>query len=110
MKDSQLFFSYTSFAPESIVFPNKTIGCIILAFSASALGFLLQGLNKPVIFTGSQLPISKVRSDAHENLVTAIEIAMAQNNGKPRVPEVAVFFDNNLYRGVRSTKNNASRY
>ena len=85
-------------------------GTDTMAFSASALGFLLQGLNKPVIFTGSQLPISKVRSDAHENLVTAIEIAMAQNNGKPRVPEVAVFFDNNLYRGVRSTKNNASRY
>jgi L-asparaginase len=85
-------------------------GTDTMAFSASALGFLLQGLNKPVIFTGSQLPISKPRSDAHENLVTAIEIAIAQKNNKPRVPEVTLFFDNNLYRGVRSTKNNAEDF
>lgn len=85
-------------------------GTDTMAYSASAVGFLLQGLNKPVIFTGSQLPISKVRSDAHENLVTAIEIAMAQKSGQPRVPEVSIFFDNNLYRGVRSTKNNAENF
>ena len=70
-------------------------GTDTMAYSASALGFLLQGLNKPVIFTGSQLPISKPRSDAHENLVTAIEIAIAHNK---------------LYRGVRSTKNNAENF
>ncbi len=85
-------------------------GTDTMAFSASALGFLLQGLNKPVIFTGSQLPISEPRSDAHENLVTAIEIAIAQKNNLPRVPEVAVFFDNKLYRGVRSTKNNTENF
>lgn len=85
-------------------------GTDTMAYSASALGFLLQGLNKPVIFTGSQLPISKPRSDAHENLVTAIEIAIAQKNLLPRVPEVAIFFDNKLYRGVRSTKNNAENF
>jgi len=85
-------------------------GTDTMAFSASAVSFLLQGLNKPVIFTGSQLPISKVRSDAHENLVTAIEIAISQKNGKPNVPEVAVFFDKNLYRAVRSTKDNAESF
>ena len=85
-------------------------GTDTMSFSASALGFLLQGLNKPVIFTGSQLPISKPRSDAHENLVTAIEIAIAQKNNLPRVPEVAVFFDDKLYRGVRSTKHNAENF
>jgi L-asparaginase len=85
-------------------------GTDTMAFSASALGFLLQGLNKPVIFTGSQLPISQTRSDAHENLVTAIEIAIAQKDNLPRIPEVTVFFDNQLYRGVRSTKNNAENF
>ena len=85
-------------------------GTDTMAFSASALGFLLQGLNKPVIFTGSQLPINKPRSDAHENLVTAIEIAIAQKNLLPRVPEVTIFFDNKLYRGVRSTKNNTENF
>lgn len=85
-------------------------GTDTMAFSASALGFLLQGLNKPVIFTGSQLPISKPRSDAHENLVTAIEIAIAQKKLLPRVPEVTIFFDNKLYRGVRSKKNNTENF
>lgn len=85
-------------------------GTDTMAYSASALGFLLQGLTKPVVFTGSQLPISKVRSDAQENLITAIEIASAQLNGKPRVPEVSILFDNNLYRGVRSLKNNAENF
>jgi L-asparaginase len=85
-------------------------GTDTMSYSASALGFLLQGLTKPVVFTGSQLPISKVRSDAQENLITAIEIASAKKNGMPRVPEVSILFDNNLYRGVRSVKHNAENF
>lgn len=85
-------------------------GTDTMAYSASALGFLLQNLSKPVIFTGSQLPISRIRSDAQENLITAIEIAAAQKDGVPTVPEVAILFDSNLYRGVRSTKVNAENF
>lgn len=85
-------------------------GTDTMAFSASALGFLLKGLNKPVVFTGSQLPISTVRSDAQENLITAIEIASAQKNGQPRVPEVTVLFDSTLHRGARSSKINAENF
>lgn len=85
-------------------------GTDTMAFSASALGFLLKGLTKPVVFTGSQLPISTVRSDAQENLITAIEIASAQKNGKPRVPEVTVLFDSTLFRGVRCSKINAENF
>lgn len=85
-------------------------GTDTMAYSASALGFLLQGLSKPVVFTGSQLPISKVRSDAQENIITAIEIASARLNDAPRVPEVSILFDNNLYRGVRSLKHNAENF
>ncbi|MDG1518168.1 MAG: asparaginase, partial [Flavobacteriales bacterium] len=80
-------------------------GTDTMAYSASALGFLLNGLNKAVVFTGSQLPISEVRSDARDNLITAIEISASQ-----KVPEVSVLFDNNLYRGVRSIKKNAENF
>jgi L-asparaginase len=65
---------------------------------------MLQGLNKPVIFTGAQLPISAMRSDARENLMTALEIATAKINGKPIVPEVCIFFNHMLLRGNRSKK------
>ena len=79
-------------------------GTDTMAFSASALSFMLQGLAKPVIFTGAQLPISEPRSDARENLITALEIAAAVEDGKPIVPEVAIFFDFELLRGNRSKK------
>ena len=79
-------------------------GTDTMAYSASALSFLLEGLNKPVIFTGAQLPIGSKRSDAHENFVTALEIASAQWEGRPVVPEVCIYFGSHLLRGNRSSK------
>ncbi len=78
-------------------------GTDTLAYSASALSFMLEGLQKPVIFTGSQLPIGAVRSDARQNLVAAIEIASAREN-QPVAKEVCVYFDYFLYRGNRCKK------
>lgn len=79
-------------------------GTDTMSFTASALSFMLEGLSKPVILTGAQLPISEPRSDARENLITAIEIAAAKKDGKPVVPEVCVYFDYVLLRGNRSKK------
>ncbi|MBD1394188.1 asparaginase [Mucilaginibacter glaciei] len=85
-------------------------GSDTMAFTASALSFMLQNLNKPVIFTGSQLPISAVRTDAKENLMTAIEIAKAKKNDRARVPEVCIYFDYKLFRGNRAFKYNSSKF
>ncbi|GGH17857.1 asparaginase [Mucilaginibacter phyllosphaerae] len=85
-------------------------GSDTMAFTASALSFMLQNLNKPVIFTGSQLPISAVRTDAKENLMTSIEIAKAKKNDKSRVPEVCIYFDYKLFRGNRAFKYNSSKF
>lgn len=79
-------------------------GTDTMAFSASALSFLLEGLNKPVVLTGAQLPIGAVRSDARTNLLTSIEIAAAKKNDRPIVPEVCVCFHDLLLRGNRSKK------
>jgi L-asparaginase len=79
-------------------------GTDTMAYSASALSYLLEGLNKPVIFTGAQLPIGAVRNDARRNLSTSIEIAAAKENGQAIVPEVAVFFNDMLLRGNRVRK------
>lgn len=79
-------------------------GTDTMAFTASALSFMLQGLSKPVIFTGAQLPISETRSDARENLITALEIAAAKKDGRALVPEVCIYFDDELLRGNRSKK------
>lgn len=79
-------------------------GTDTMAYSASMLSYMLNGLNKPVIFTGAQLPISAMRSDARENLVTSLEIATAKVNGHPIVPEVCIFFNHVLLRGNRSKK------
>lgn len=79
-------------------------GTDTMAYSASMLSYMLKGLSKPVIFTGAQLPISAMRSDARENLMTSLEIAMAKANGKPIVPEVCIFFNHMLLRGNRSKK------
>jgi len=84
-------------------------GTDTMAFTASALCFMLEGLNKPVILTGSQLPIQSLRTDAKENMITAIEIAAAKDSdGNPMVPEVCIFFHEELMRGCRSTKISAS--
>jgi L-asparaginase len=86
-------------------------GSDTMAFTASALSFLLEGLAKPVILTGSQLPVGVIRTDARENLVTAIEIAAARNEkGEPIVPEVAIYFEYRLMRGNRTVKVHAERF
>src|ERR1700712_1870147 len=85
-------------------------GSDTMAFSASVLSFMLEGLGKPVIFTGSQLPISAIRTDAKENLMTSIEIAKAKKNDRARVPEVCIYFDYKLFRGNRSFKYNSSKF
>lgn len=86
-------------------------GTDTMAYTASALSFMLGDLCKPVILTGSQLPIGMLRTDGKENLITAIEIAAARNeNGHPMVPEVCIFFENNLLRGNRTTKINAENF
>jgi L-asparaginase len=79
-------------------------GTDTMAYSASMLSYMLEGLNKPVIFTGAQLPISAMRSDARENLMTSLEIATAKTKGRPIVPEVCIFFNHMLLRGNRSKK------
>jgi len=85
-------------------------GTDTMSYSASALSFMLENLHKPVIFTGSQLPIETLRTDGKENLITAIEIAAAQKNEKPIVPEVCIYFENRLYRGNRTRKYNAEHF
>jgi L-asparaginase len=85
-------------------------GTDTMAYSASALSFMLENLSKPVIFTGAQLPIGMMRSDAKENLLTAIEIASAKENGHAIVPEVCIFFEDTLFRGNRTTKKNAEHF
>src|SRR5688572_23903070 len=69
-------------------------GTDTMAYSASAVSFLIENLHKPVIFTGSQIPLGLVRTDAKENIISALEIATAKNkDGKPRVPEVSIYFE-----------------
>lgn len=95
---------------------NKFDGFVVLhgtdtmAYSASALSFMLENLSKPVVFTGAQLPIGTLRTDGKENFISAIEIAAAHKDGKPIVPEVTIFFENMLYRGTRTTKHNADYF
>ena len=96
---------------------NRYDGFVILhgtdtmAYTASALSFMLENTDKPVILTGSQLPIGKVRTDGKENLITALEIAVDKDpNGNPLVPEVCIFFQNDLMRGNRTTKANAENF
>src|SRR5690606_21960152 len=79
-------------------------------FTASVLSFMIEGLNKPVIFTGSQLPVNGIRTDAKENLITALEIAAEKRKGKAMVPEVCIYFDYKLFRGNRSFKYNSDKF
>ena len=85
-------------------------GSDTMAFTASALSFMLENLSKPVILTGSQLPIGKIRTDAKENIITAMEIAATRQNGHVMVPEVCIYFDFSLFRGNRSKKYNAEKF
>ena len=85
-------------------------GSDTMSFTASALSFMLENLNKPVILTGSQLPIGIIRTDGKENLITAIEIAGAKENGKSIVNEVCVYFEYKLYRGNRTFKYNSEHF
>ena len=86
-------------------------GTDTMSYSASALSFMLENLNKPVVFTGSQLPVGVLRSDAKENLLTAIEIAAAKDeNGDAIVPEVTIYFEDRLFRANRTTKRNAEHF
>lgn len=85
-------------------------GSDTMSYTASALSFLLENLTKPVILTGSQLPIGDLRTDAKENLITAIQIAALHKNGKPVIQEVGLYFEYKLYRGNRTTKINAEHF
>ena len=85
-------------------------GSDTMAFSASILSFLLEGLQKPVILSGSQLPIGEIRTDARENLMTALEIASAKKDDRSIIQEVCILFDNKLFRGNRSFKYNSDKF
>lgn len=85
-------------------------GSDTMSYSASALSFMLENLQKPVVFTGSQLPIGDLRTDAKENLITAIQIASMRNADKPVISEVCLYFEYKLYRGNRTTKINAEHF
>lgn len=82
-------------------------GTDTMSYTASAMSFMLENLSKPVVFTGSQIPIGILRTDGRENLITAIEIAGAQLNGHPEVPEVSLYFQNRLFRANRTSKRSA---
>ena len=85
-------------------------GSDTMSYSASALSYMLENLAKPVIFTGSQLPIGDLRTDAKENLITSIQIAALQEKGKAVIQEVGLYFEYKLYRGNRTTKINAEHF
>lgn len=85
-------------------------GSDTMSYTASALSFMFENLTKPVIFTGSQLPIGDLRTDAKENLITSIQIAGLQKNGKPVISEVGLYFEYKLYRANRTTKINAEHF
>lgn len=85
-------------------------GTDTMSYTASAISFMMQNLDKPIIFTGSQIPIGVLRTDGKENLITSVEIAAAKHEGKAVVPEVCVYFQNNLFRANRTTKYSADYF
>ncbi|MBX2826966.1 MAG: asparaginase [Flavobacteriaceae bacterium] len=85
-------------------------GSDTMSYTASALSFMLQNLAKPVIFTGSQLPIGDLRTDAKENLITSIQIAALRDKGRPKIAEVGLYFEYKLYRANRTTKITAEHF
>ena len=111
-EDLSAFWSYNWLDLAAIIRDNyaRYDGFVVLhgtdtmSYTASALSFLLENLAKPVVFTGSQIPIGVLRTDGRENLMTAIEIASARIDGRPAVPEVSLYFQNCLFRANRTTK------
>lgn len=97
--------NYTKFDGFVILHGSDT-----MSFTASALSFMLENLGKPVVLTGSQLPIGIIRTDGKENLITAIEIAGSKEKGKPVVSEVCIYFEYKLYRGNRTFKYNSAHF
>ena len=97
--------NYTSFDGFVVLHGSDT-----MSYSASALSFMLENLAKPVIFTGSQLPIGDLRTDAKENLITAIQIASLRKDNQPVIREVCLYFEYKLFRGNRTTKVNAEHF
>ncbi|MCT4699306.1 MULTISPECIES: asparaginase [Tenacibaculum] len=95
---------------------NKFDGFVVLtgsdtmSYTSSAISFMFENLEKPVIFTGSQLPIGDLRTDAKENLITSIQVASTYENGKPVIQEVGLYFEYKLYRANRTTKINAEQF
>ncbi len=85
-------------------------GTDTMAYTASALSFMFENLDKPIILTGSQLPIGTLRTDGKENLITSVEIAAARKNGRCMVPEVCIYFDFKLFRGNRTIKRDAEQF
>lgn len=85
-------------------------GSDTMSYSAAALSFMFENLTKPIIFTGSQLPIGDLRTDAKENLITSIQVAGLQKQGRPVISEVGLYFEYKLYRGNRTTKINAEHF
>lgn len=85
-------------------------GTDTMAYTASALSFMFENLDKPIILTGSQLPVGMIRTDGKENIITSVEIAAAKQNGKSIVPEVCIYFDFKLYRGNRTVKRDAELF
>lgn len=85
-------------------------GSDTMSYSASALSFMFENLTKPIIFTGSQLPIGDLRTDAKENLITSIQVAGLQKQGRPVISEVGLYFEYKLYRANRTTKINAENF
>ncbi|MGB5819538.1 MAG: asparaginase [Saonia sp.] len=85
-------------------------GSDTMSYTSSALSYMLENLDKPVIFTGSQLPIGDLRTDAKENLITSIQIAALRQNGRPVIQEVGLYFEYKLYRANRTTKINAEHF
>jgi L-asparaginase len=82
-------------------------GTDTMSYTASALSFLIENLSKPIIITGSQLPLGMIRTDGRENIISAVEIAANENIS---IPEVCIFFENKLFRGNRTTKINAEHF
>lgn len=85
-------------------------GSDTMAFTASALSFMLENLKKPVIFTGSQLPIGLLRTDGRENIIAALELAAIRSNNEAAIQEVCIYFENHLYRGNRTHKYNTENF
>jgi L-asparaginase len=85
-------------------------GTDTMAYTASALSFMFENLDKPIILTGSQLPIGTIRTDGKENIITSVEIAAAKENGRCKVPEVCIYFDFKLFRGNRTVKRNSDQF